>query len=488
MKKQLYTYIKIFVEFCCLLLSVIVLVFSLSGKIIDLPVAVCFLAVFISIILVFIRRKKIYMISIDKKSQIGIWIILLATGIGLRILPVLMNMTYMCENNLSDTGVHFFAAQQIANGFLEQKIREYELMFPYLFPYSLVLALFNIIFGKNIQYAIVFSNLFFDICGGMCLYFLLKKSNGCLKKGIFLWIFNPLSIVMCWLPLNIVLVNTTLCLLLLEGMILLNSLQLKSQKKYIFAGLTGITIFVANLFRPIFTVILIALIICIIGYQLKENRKEIGAYIVGLILITATLVPQGFLENQIEYKYKDDILGSSGGWSFYVGSNYETSGQWSPEDRDYFFGPVLSDTTSISEAQNYIKEQGIKRYKEMGLVKGINHFSNKLGVLFSDISNCSYDLKYTLNIKEDGGVWKIISSGISAFFVIGALTSVCFWYKNSQERKLSELFIGLCFLGFTAAFLIVEVMNRYSAIYFVIFIILMSLYKTERKMRKVKLK
>lgn len=61
MKKQLYTYIKMFIEFCCLLLSVIVLAFSLSGKIIDLPVAVCFLAVFISIILVFIRRKKIYM-------------------------------------------------------------------------------------------------------------------------------------------------------------------------------------------------------------------------------------------------------------------------------------------------------------------------------------------------------------------------------------------------------------------------------------------
>lgn len=164
MKKQLYTYIKMFIEFCCLLLSVIVLAFSLSGKIIDLPVAVCFLAVFISIILVFIRRKKdIYVIPINKKSQIGIWIILLATGIGLRIFPVLTNMTYMCENNLSDTGVHFFAAQQIANGFLEQKIREYELMFPYLFPYSLVLALFNFIFDKNIQYAIVFSNLFFDI-------------------------------------------------------------------------------------------------------------------------------------------------------------------------------------------------------------------------------------------------------------------------------------------------------------------------------------
>lgn len=444
-----------------LIILAIALIFSISGGL-QFPFIAIVIAILAFLIIKYKKQSLRFAKTIFSNKYIIIAVVVLS--IIARLAPLLFNFDYLCENNLSDTGVHYFGAQQLAQGKLDANIAEYEKTFPYLYPYTLFLSIFYKIFS-NINVAIVLSNIILDCLSGIFIYLLLAKFSSSSKKiGIILWSINPFSIIMCWLPLNIVLVNCLITALLLIGSYILDG------KSTLWSILFGIIIFISNLFRPIFTVLLIALIIAMFCYNTLNIKKK---FICALLILLFAFVPSAILNNVIRERYNDDILGSSGGWSFFVGSNYATYGQWSRTDCDYYWGSIAPKNEKISDAQKEIKRQGVERYKQMGPLKLINHLANKLSVLFQKISTSIYDIRHAFGIADNTMLYKILASLVGIFFSMLVFLTILYVQTKSGVSHLS-LFLCLSILGFTAAFLIVEVMNRYSAVFFALLVPLAS--------------
>ena len=118
-----------------------------------------------------------------------------------------------------------------------------------------------------------------------------------------------------------------------------------------------------------------------------------------LVLINAFLMAKTVL--------RDDVLGSSGGWSFYVGSNYLSQGVWTAADRDLFWGEVIPGHDTIAEAHTDIKQRGVERYSELSLLQLVNHLARKIDVLFGDAGNSIYDIRYAFDIKQNSKLHKV---------------------------------------------------------------------------------
>lgn len=460
---------KTIIDILCLLTFFILItafILSISGGL-KLP----FLAIIIAFLVLFLINYKNQSLQLVKAllENKAVLIIIVVLSILARLAPLILNLEYLCENNLSDTGVHYFGAQQLASGGLDTKIADYEKTFPYLYPYTLFLSTFYGIFG-NINVSVVLSNIILDCLSGVFVYLLLTKLHPSSRRlGLILWSINPFSIVMCWLPMNIILVNCIISAALLVGVSILDG------KKLFWSALFGIIIFIGNLFRPIFTILLIALIIAMFCHNTLNMKRKVACT---LLVLLFAFIPSTILNSIIKEKYDDDILGSSGGWSFFVGSNYSTSGQWSREDSDYYFGNVAPKYEKISDAQEAIKHEGFERYKQMGLLKLINHAANKLSVLFSKIYTSIYDIRHVFGVSEESLLYKLLTSLVGVFFSSLTFLAIMYIQRNSNINH-SSLYLYLSILGFTAAFLIVEVMNRYSSVYFALLIPLASITLTD---------
>lgn len=396
-------------------------------------------------------------------------------GIILRLLPLLTNMQFSCESLLSDTGVHYYGAQEIVDGNLGPEITNYDKNFPYLPTYTFILAFFQSIF-HNISISIVISNLFFDIISIICFFFILKKLKSRPKLGATIWILSPFSIVMCWLPLNIACVNMILFSAILVFITLnqyLLSLKHPTSKKNVchlmlLSLFCGIMVFIGNALRPIFLVLIIAEIIVLLFLGRKSFNKLLIP-ILSFIIIICSFGILSTLHNHLLNSWAgENITSHSGGWSFFIGSNYQTSGRWSPDDRDYAFSKeFLDQTKSRSNWHSSLFQEGLSRYVQMGPVGAIRHFTNKTGVIFASQGSSAYDLKNVFGYSEDNTTYKIIKNGIAIYcFCLIAICLLFFVRKIKKHYTFSheELFISLCFLGLTTSLLLVEVMNRYISI------------------------
>ena len=170
-----------------------------------------------------------------------------------------------------------------------------------------------------------------------------------------------------------------------------------------------------------------------------------------------------------------------GGWSFYVGSNYTTSGAWSRDDSLHFFSDVIPSSTSIDNAQTTIMNEGIARYRQLSPLQFINHIANKLNVLFGDSGNSIHDLYHVFQVDLSSWKYRLLQSLVTLFFTSMLLASIFFTWKSigtdtpAATTSLSIPMLQLAFLGLTAGFLLVEVMNRYSSIFYPILIIMAAL-------------
>ena len=129
-------YISIFIWICSFILSFLMLFFSTSGFSME-PNLVLFVAILGC--LLFLGRRSLF--SFVKENYRICLVVGIVIGVIVRALPLLLNWTYSCLNDLSDTGVHYYGAQELVAGGLEGKIINYEKMFPYLYPSELLLAI-----------------------------------------------------------------------------------------------------------------------------------------------------------------------------------------------------------------------------------------------------------------------------------------------------------------------------------------------------------
>lgn len=396
---------------------------------------------------------------------------MLSVGIILRIAPSLLRLDYILINDLGDTAVHYFGSQELANGFLEENIAEYEKMYPYLFSYTFLLSIFVKIFFGNINCAIAISNLFFDYAGIFLLYRLLEKIKGknSARLGIIIALINPFSIIACWLPLNLIVVNF---LLLVIITICINIIYDKNTSIFSLCILLGLIVSFANYFRPLFSVALVAMCIILLMKYLKTKDKK---QLLGIMIMASTLIITTSITNKIINRaLNENVMDNTGGWNFYVGSNYESKGKWSTEDRDFFFGEI-SPYYSVDTARKMIMREGIERYSSYSPWMFVNHAINKLSVLFGDEGNAISDIKYCYNINGESVLYSLCASIVSVYFSLITLGNMinCIYNRKSKEDDI--LLLRLLLLGFTASFLIVEVMNRYTMIMYPILIMTSSL-------------
>ena len=148
------------------------------------------LAIIIGVLALYLFRYKHCALRLAKRllSNKAVLVVVIIISLLARLAPLILNFEYQCKNDLSDTGVHYFGAQELVNGGgLDAKIANYEKTFPYLYPYTLFLSASNRILG-NINTSVVLSNIILDSISCFFIYLLLNKLHPSSKRmGILLW-------------------------------------------------------------------------------------------------------------------------------------------------------------------------------------------------------------------------------------------------------------------------------------------------------------
>ena len=119
----------------------------------------------------------------------------------------------------------------------------------------------------------------------------------------------------------------------------LNLLHAEKNKSVLYwSCILGVLICLSNYFRPLFSIAAIAVSILLI---IRYLRKKAVIHVIAVFVIAAAmLLPTVIINKTIDARLNENVMDNTGGWSFYVGSNYESKGKWSAQDRDFFFGEV----------------------------------------------------------------------------------------------------------------------------------------------------
>lgn len=414
-------------------------------------------------------------------SKVGQWlmkskkflIVVIASGFLLRLLPILCDFTWILADDQGDCAIHFFGSQQLAfDGMLNPNNARYEAVFIQLYSYTLTLSFFVRIF-KNITVAIVFSNILFDAIAIVFLskVLLLAKKN--VNIGIILWCINPFFIVMCWFPMAVTIVNCILMISIYIGYCLLKT-NANGKFSIVPALLFGVVIFIGNLFRPLFYVVMIAVLISLFLYMLTHITKIKQTIVIALTIVFVTLLLGEIYYSQFTSVGGFQVPDSKIGWNFFVGANYASKGAWSPEDNYYFWCDLLVNVTP-SEAEEILFSQGIERYASMSIYQLFTHIVNKFTVLFADVGNAVRDLRWTFQISD--GFYNRVSDSLTVYYLL-LITSVFInCYKSVRAKIFSwkQFFPMITFVGFSMAYMLVEVMNRYSSMLVALLIVVIGL-------------
>lgn len=411
--------------------------------------------------------KKIYsFIKKNEKKIVLISKILIITSIILRLSLIFFGNNFSPYMEMSDTEIQYTGAIEIAqDGKLSERIGTYEDFFPFLTPYTIVLSFFMKIFGYNYA-AIVISNTLFDVIGIILFYKLLEKSKKDKNKAIIgtaLWAINPLQIIYCASPLVTILINTIIIVLLYITYIFFETKE--SKQKTLLSILIGIVLGIANLFRPIFIIFLLAILITIFikQKQLKFSPKILVTTSISIILPFILL---GLLQRPINYSVNPYYHGtlSQGGWSLYEGANYETKGEWSAKDNDFLKEKIIPNTSNMTEAHKKLKNYTIERYKS--LIKEhklIKHLLNKIDTTYGSIERITFNLETTFNLQGEDTIIVIIKIAIQLFYyaLLTLTAHKLLLNKKRQSQTPYILFTIVIFAGFFMASLLTEAMPRY---------------------------
>ena len=414
-----------------------------------------FILFYVIILLLFLflilLKKHFKNILKNKKVRKIIFISIIVIGILLRIIFAFLNYNQLPEEG--DYYTFFFNASNFCEkGFIYNK--SYVELFPFLIPYMVILGSFFKL--TKISYnCLVILNIILDLLIPLFLYFTFENKN--VKKAIVsFWLLSPINLVWCTVCCPVVLVNFGIALSLLVFSKILK--HINSKLFILYSILTGVIMGIANMFRPLMLIMLIAIALYYIFINL--NQKKLNTYyIISLLLIFISFISISFLGRFTLNKIIDGKVSTSSGWTLYIGSNIESSGGWYSEPKFEEFSEKYS---TAEEIQQEFKKLAIERYKNNG-IKNINLFISKFFVITGNIAEYSFEtFKGTVSISNNLFL-NLIKLAFHIYITILILLNALnvyldIKYKNSD---IQDLFYMLLYIGLVMAHLFVEVSPRY---------------------------
>ena len=476
-KNSFVSWVEKFFWVLCLLVVATIIVLILNKGLSFSSASILIISLLAVFFCVKYRSKVFNYIKNHRKFFRFFGIFLLFLGIAVRLLFLFVQGNFHPNQTLSDTGVHWYGAQQLVeDGQFDKEVGDYETMYPYLFTYTGSLAVSMGIFGKS-YLAVVMLNTFFDVIAAVALFILFWKWKGSKDVGLFaavVWMINPFEILFCGLSLAIVVVNAFMILAVLAMYLVYKNVN-SCWKLALYSALLGLVLAMGNAYRPFFIIFWIALVVYYIINVLKK-RIPIRSALVSTIIAFAVMFLVGLIPTKIHQSVNQYYHGekSQAGWSIFVGAHYETSGKWSSDDRDYFFGPVLIDQAEgdVNKAYSIIMKHAIKRYGKI-ILNGnlITHFLNKIALIFGDVRNAYYDIPYVFSISKESHIYNLAQDWSLVFYYVVLGLFAVFMFKGvkkfwKKKRTMPDggfnLVMVIAFVGFFFAMLMVESMNRYS--------------------------
>lgn len=420
-------------------------------------------------------------------------------GIIIRLAFVVFSDTHNPTPQLGDSGIHWHTAAKIVNGEeLTAYEGQYEAFYPHLMTYTGTLAIFMKIFGVN-YFAVLISNLLFDLIGVIAFYLLLRRWRGrnAANLGAIVWLLNPLEIMYCATSMPIVITNMFLVIALLLGFLAISFFQ---KKEWHFFALTsaslGLCLSVGNGFRPFFTVLLIALVLVLICLVIRQGKSFILPALAGLFLTTLVFVGNNkILDLGYQSMNPYHVPGGVGiGWNIFVGANYDSWGRWNAEDYNWWRSQIYGNSCThfeefqydtydcievhedLAGLQSELLRMAIDRYKQMSPAMLLRHLLHKTTVLFVDTSAPIVWLVETIHIDNEDPYYRAAQTVGTIMLITSVILSLVFFMQLFWRQKLQFdpfiLFFTLCFCGLVAVSLLVEVMHRYImpiSIFFLLF-------------------
>lgn len=265
-------------------------------------------------------------------------------------------------------------------------------------------------------------------------------------------------------------------------------------KKGLFLVLSLLSLFFCSALNSLGLVAIIAaFIIFIIEWIRKRNKQAIISTIVKSSALILVFLLGTFLlgEFQVNHSKLDSqkIPNNKVLWTLYVGSNYESKGEWFQDEKwdDY---PESYDSQQID---TYHKELILDHYKDLlnPPTKLINHIKNKCVTIWGDFV---YPVGYSNETISNEGIRQIYNrylfkplSLLNYFLLlsIAVLGLVGVIKRRKTNKSPYFVFCELYLLGTTALLLITECRNKYTISIVPIFIIVsFMINNNERSIEK----
>ncbi|TYQ18191.1 UNVERIFIED_CONTAM: 4-amino-4-deoxy-L-arabinose transferase and related glycosyltransferases of PMT family [Acetivibrio alkalicellulosi] len=367
---------------------------------------------------------------------------------------------------MSDFHTYHRLATRLANGTLEGNT--YISLFPHVIGYPSFLSIFYKLFGAEVIIAQLL-NIALS-CGIVLLLYFIGKAilnERCGLIASLLWAIWPSQIFYNSLVATEHLFTflMLLCIFLFFHIFNYNKIDYKPA---IYFALLGILCGIANSIRPLGLLLIISISIF---YFVFNNHKGLLKYsairlIVFIALPIFFLLTSHIINTSIIRILNQDIAKSSGGFSFFVGSNINHGGIWNKEDSDVLVQLMKEKEPNYQEIHDELFKRGLTRYKSQSF-KNVQLLKNKHYNMWCEDSDIIKYISSGLD-KENASRIDIVRNskrlillcnyyyyvvlilfGISAFIVI----------RKKQHYKIVFLYIIIS--GMIAFHMLVEVASRY---------------------------
>ncbi len=429
-----------------------------------------------------IVATKKYVLNVTKRKYFTA--ILLASIVIVGLLARLFFYIRFSYVPTSDPMTFYDSAVTLASGGGSQG-NSYVAFQPYLSAYNNILGIAMRLI-PNPWLATILLNTFFDILSSLAVYTLLKKL---LKPGSQLpmvafgvWMLSPFNIIFSAVSLPVIVVNFFVVLSILVSYFLMQQItSLKIKYALPLSIIFGLVLGLGNCFRPIFIVVILALSIVLACMFLTIHKSTKFLLLSISCMIFSVLIFVGIQGLNLAFVSNQTGLPAAknpSGWSMYVGSTWETNGEWRPYHND-----DMRTICANSIAQNNfdkchaeLRSTAIARYKNYGVPMSASLFIQKL-YHQAEEQNYFYNAEHSIVGYTASRTYKLINVYTVLYLITLFILSAKFLYSLAKytisNRAVNPILIliVLMMISWFFALMIVESAPRYSTIMYPLFII-----------------